>query len=187
MFFDGTDRVHCAMRRVVDLFEAQQIAYAIIGGMAVNAHHHTRTTQDVDFLVRADALPLIRALADQGLLTSVPNRARRFIEPTTGIRFDVLIAGTFPGSGDPGPLAFPDPIAVSETVDDLRVVNLRTLIELKLAARRFQDFADVVNLIRANQLDGSFADQLHPSVRNDFIECVEEKRREDEYDARRGA
>jgi hypothetical protein len=41
-----------------------------------------------------------------------------------------------------------------------------------------------VNLIRANQLDESLQDKLHPSVRGDYSECLEEKRREDEYDAR---
>jgi hypothetical protein len=65
-------------------------------------------------------------------------------------------------------------------------VNLRTLIELKLAARRYQDFADVVALIRVNNLDEAFAKNLHTSVRADYIECLEEKRREDEYEVRNG-
>ena len=66
----------------------------------------------------------------------------------------------------------------------MQVIDLTVLIELKLAARRHQDFADVVSLIRAHQLDESFADRLHPSVRSDYIECLEEKRREEEYEAR---
>jgi len=57
---------------------------------------------------------------------------------------------------------------------------------LKLAARRFQDFGDVVALIRVHQLDEAFAKRLHPSVRRDFIECLDEKRREEEYEAREG-
>ena len=61
----------------------------------------------------------------------------------------------------------------------------RRSIQLKLAARRHQDFADVVNLIHFNNLDESFADGLHPSVRRDYIECLEEKRRDDEYEARK--
>jgi len=186
MFFDGTDRIHQAMRRVVDLFEQHGIDYAIIGGMAVNAHKHQRTTQDVDFLIRPQSLGVIRDLVMQESLRADPARARRFFEPQTGVRFDILVTGAFPGSGDPGPLAFPDPVAVSQVVDQLRVVNLPTLIELKLAAHRYQDFADVVNLIRSNALDESFATQLHASVRADFIECLEEKRRDDEYDRRQG-
>jgi hypothetical protein len=184
MFFDASDRIHQAMRRIVELFAQHGIDYAIIGGMAVNAHRHARTTQDVDFLVRSSALPLLRQLASQGVLRPDPGRARRFFEPATGVRFDVLVEGAFPGSGQPGPIAFPDPLTASELVEDFRVVDLKTLIELKLAAHRYQDFADVVNLIRANALDESFGDRLHPSVKADFIECLEEKRREDEYERR---
>jgi hypothetical protein len=92
--------------------------------------------------------------------------------------------GRFPGTGKPGPIAFPEPSAVSEVIDKYSVVNLPTLIQLKLAARRWWDFADVVELIRIHNLDESFPQQLHPAVRRDFIECLEEKRREDEYEAR---
>ena len=187
MFFEGADRVHQAMRKVGAAFKDHDITYAIVGGMAVNAHRHVRTTGDVDFLVRPEALPTIRRLAAEGVFASVPNRSRRFVEPSTGIHFDVLVAGGFPGSGTPGPIAFPDPGAVTDIVNDLPVVNLRALVELKLAARRHKDFADVVDLIRANDLDESFASRLHASVRADFIGCLDEKRREDEYEARRDA
>jgi hypothetical protein len=44
----------------------------------------------------------------------------------------------------------------------------------------------VVNLIRFNDLDETFAQRLHRTLRQDYIECLEEKRREDEYDARNG-
>ena len=42
-----------------------------------------------------------------------------------------------------------------------------------------------MELIRANNLDESFAECLHASVRGDYFECLEEKRREDLYEARR--
>jgi hypothetical protein len=63
---------------------------------------------------------------------------------------------------------------------------LVALVQLKLAARRHRDFADVVSLIGTHDLDESFAEKLDPSVRGDYIECLEEKRREDEYEAREG-
>jgi hypothetical protein len=44
----------------------------------------------------------------------------------------------------------------------------------------------VVELTRANHLEDAFADQLHPSIRRDYIECLEEMRREDDYLAREG-
>jgi hypothetical protein len=92
----------------------------------------------------------------------------------------------FPGSGKPGPVAYPDPEAVREVIERVYFINLPTLVVLKLAARRWQDYADVVKLIRVHKLDKSFLDRLHPTVRQDFIECLdecaEEKRREEEYE-----
>ena len=73
---------------------------------------------------------------------------------------------------------------VGEVIEDARVVDLTTLIPLKLAARRYQDFADVVALIRVHELDEAFSEQVHPTLRGDYIECLGEKRREDLYEAR---
>jgi hypothetical protein len=184
MFFEGSDRVHQAMRRVVERLEQAHIQYAIVGGMAVNAHLHSRTTKDVDLLLTADGFAALRNLVAEGVFDAEPGRPRRFMDRATGVWFDILVTGLFPGSGLPGPIAYPDPTQVSQTIDKLKVVNLPTLVQLKLAAGRYQDFADVVNLIRANQLDESFQNHLHPSIHADYIECVEEMRREDEYEAR---
>jgi len=57
-------------------------------------------------------------------------------------------------------------------------------LTLKLAARRYQDWADVVSLINAHDLDESFMDCLHTTLHRGYIECLEEKRRENEYLAR---
>ncbi|HEX4793007.1 MAG TPA: hypothetical protein VH370_04400 [Humisphaera sp.] len=183
-FFDGTGRVHQAMRRIADRLQAAGIRYAIIGGMAVNAHRHSRTTMDVDFLLSPDGLRELRRCAAANEFDPVPGRTRRFIDRPTGITFDALVAGMFPGNGTAGPIAFPEPATVSTEIDGLHVVDLPTLIQLKLAAHRYQDFADVINLIRANGLDDRFRDKLHPSVQSDYIECIEEMRREDDYEAR---
>jgi hypothetical protein len=153
--------------------------------MAVNAHRHSRTTRDVDVLLAAAGFAAFKQLVATGEFQPVHDRPRRFTDPQTGVTFDILVAGQFPGSGAPGPVAFPDPAGVTQEIDRLRVVNLPTLVQLKLAARRYQDFADVVSLIRENALDERFADGLHPSVRTDYLLCLDEKRREDEYEARR--
>jgi hypothetical protein len=183
MFFQGNDRVHQTMRRVAGKLDEANIPYAIVGGMAVNAHRHERTTRDVDFLLTSEGLTaFLRVFVDRDF-DRVPGRPRRFVDRANGVTFDVLVTGLYPGSGQPGPIAFPDPAAVGEVIDNLRVVDLATLIQLKLAARRYQDFADVVNLIRANGLDETYQAKLHPAVRGDYIECLEEMRREDSYEA----
>ena len=106
------------------------------------------------------------------------------MERQSGVAVDCLITGRYPGSGKPGPFAFPDPAEACQEIDKILVLTLPQLIQLKLAARRHSDFGDVVFLIQTHNLDESFLQQLHPSVHADFIECLEEKRREDEYQAR---
>lgn len=184
MFFQGTDAVHQTMRRVAASLEQAHIPYAIVGGMAVNAHRYERTTADVDILLTQEGLVEFCRRFVPGSYGRVPQRKRRFVDRANGTTFDILVTGLFPGSGQPGPIAYPDPAAVSEVITNVRVVDLPTLIQLKLAARRYQDFADVVNLIRVHDLDESFQARLHPAVHRDYIECLEEKRREDEYEAR---
>ena len=66
------------------------------------------------------------------------------------------------------------------------MIRLPQLIQLKLAARRYYDFGDVVFLIRVHNFDESFLPLLHAAVHRDFIECLEEKRREDEYEEQEG-
>jgi hypothetical protein len=185
MFFQGKDPVHQTMRRLARRLEKAGIPYAIVGGMAVNAHRYQRTTGDVDVLLTPQGFADFRErFAKQ--YGQVPGRKRRFVDRSNQTTVDVLVTGLFPGTGQPGPLAYPDPIDVSEKIDRISVITLVTLVELKLAARRYRDFGDVVELIRFNELDEAFAKKLHPSVRRDFIECLEEKKREDEYLAREG-
>src|SRR3982751_1359028 len=80
MFFQGTDAVHETMRRVSDALAAAGIPYAIVGGMAVNAHGHRRTTGDVDFLLTAAGLDAFRKLIAAGGFDQVPGRPRRFLD-----------------------------------------------------------------------------------------------------------
>jgi hypothetical protein len=185
MFFQGKDPVHQTMRRLARRLEKAGISYAIVGGMAVNAHRYRRTTGDVDFLMNARGFAEFRRRFTDKTYPGVRGRPLRFRDRLSGVTIDILVTGLFPGSGKPGPIAYPDPEEVSETIDRFQVVDLRTLIELKLAARRYRDFGDVVELIRFNDLDESFGRRLHASVRGDYIECLEEKRREDLYEARR--
>jgi hypothetical protein len=186
MFFQKRSPQHQTMRRTARRLDKAGIADAILGGMALNAHGYERTTGDVDVLVTEAGLEDFCAEFVDKHYERIPGRPRRFTDRTNGVTLDFLVTGRFPGSGKPGPIAFPDPEDVRVVIDTYSVVNLPTLVQLKLAARRWRDFADVVELIRVHNLDESFRDKLHPSVHKDFIECLEEKRREDEYEAREG-
>jgi len=186
MFFQKRSPQHQTMRRLARRLKRAGIPYALMGAMAVNAHGAERTTKDVDILLTADGLERFRQEFVGKLYEQVEGRPRRFTERQSGVSVDCLISGRYPGSGKPGPIAFPDPVAASQEIEKIQVVTLPQLIQLKLAARRHSDFGDVVFLIQTHDLDESFLRQLHLSVRADFIECLEEKRREDEYIAREG-
>jgi hypothetical protein len=186
MFFEKRSPQHKTMRRLARRLKKARIPYAIMGGMAVNAHGAERTTRDVDVLLTPEGLDRFRAKFVGKDYEQVEGRPRRFKEIESGVTVDCLVTGRYPGSGEPGPVAFPDPAAVSQEIDKIQVLTLPQLVQLKLAARRYYDFGDVVFLIRAKNLDESFLSQLHPSVHQDFIECLEEKRREDDYIAREG-
>jgi hypothetical protein len=183
MFFQKNDPVHQTLRRLAQRLQRANISYAVMGAMAVNLHGAQRTTTDVDVLLTAEGLERFKEGLVGKFYYQVEGRQRRFRERKSGVVVDVLVTGRFPGTGKPGPIAFPDPESVSQEIEKIQVVSLPDLVQLKLAARRHRDFGDVVFLIQTKNLDESFLEKLHPSVHQDFIECLEEKRREDEYES----
>src|SRR5262249_23238880 len=124
MFFQGTDAVHQTMNKLAADLEKAHIPYAIVGGMAVNAHRHGRTADDVDVLLTAEGFAQFRRLYVPQTYGKLPKRSKRFVDPTNGVTFDILVTGLFPGTGKPGPIAYPDPAAVSQTIEKIRVVGL---------------------------------------------------------------
>ena len=110
-------------------------------------------------------------------------RTRR---PATGVSVEFLTTGEDPGDGKPKPVAFPDPAEVATDVQGAKVVDLPTLVNLKLASgmthpARRRDLADVQDLIRTLDLDEGFADELAPYVRNMFLTLVDELRGDDPH------
>ena len=66
---------------------------------------------------------------------------------------------------------------VSETHEGVKVIDLKSLIELKLvsgmtAKSRLQDLADVQRLIEKHHLTAGFVEHLNPYVRDKFIELL---------------
>ncbi len=69
-------------------------------------------------------------------------------------------------------------------LDIRRSIDLVSLISMRLARGRQQDLADVIVLIRHDNLDESFAEHLDSALRDDYIHCLDERRIEEENDAR---
>src|SRR6202049_4712321 len=108
-FFQKRSPQHTAMRRLARRLKKAGIPYAIMGAMAVNAHGAERTTKDVDVLLTSEGLERFRQEFVGADYDRVEGRPRRFIERQSGVMVDCLVTGRYPGSGKPGPLAFPDP------------------------------------------------------------------------------
>ncbi|HWG45816.1 MAG TPA: hypothetical protein VN688_23850 [Gemmataceae bacterium] len=183
-FFAGCSQVHKAMRRLVARLKRFEVPYTIVGGMAVNAHGHQQTTDDVDLLLTAENFTRIEGLFLRTKYNPAPDRRQRFFDRINGVLLDIVITGKSAGGWRGSPITYPDPSVVSETIDKIAYVNLKTLVELKLASRRYRDLGDVGALIAVHDLDESFMKQLHPALHNDYRFCLNEKRREEEYEAR---
>jgi hypothetical protein len=174
-FLMGESKVQHTFERLARELADLNVDFALAGALAVGVRGHFRATVDVDILVTAEGLARFKAeRLGRGYVEKFPG-SRGLRDAETGVAIDFLIAGEFPGDGRPKPVRFPDPSSVPFGEGQHRVLDLRTLIELKLAAGmsapdRLQDLADVLALVRANHLAKSFAEGLDPTVRVKYQE-----------------
>ncbi|HEX6813559.1 MAG TPA: hypothetical protein VF384_18210 [Planctomycetota bacterium] len=171
----GTSDVHVALARVTKRLEELGIPYAICGGMALNAHGYQRATTDVDVLITAEGLAKFKHHSlGRGWFEEIPgSRGVKDEERRVPIYF--LVAGGIPGDGTPRGVTFPDPAAVAIEIQGAQYVSLAKLTEMKIASglsapHRLLDFNDAMQLIRINRLGEHFGDQLHPYVRDKYLE-----------------
>jgi hypothetical protein len=179
--------VHDTMRRLAKAFHDLDIAFAIAGAMAANAHGHRRTTADVDVLVRREDLTRFKDCWIGRGWIDLFEGSKGFKDTLNGVKVDVLIVGDYPGDGQPKPVSFPTPESVREVHgESLPYLNLKSLLELKIAsgmtaAHRLQDLADAIQLIRINALPNDYSSQLNPFVREKFIELWQAAQISEDY------
>lgn len=186
-FFEGTSKVHTALLRITRKLDDLGTPYALVGGMALNAHGYRRTTDDVDLLVTTESLEKIHAALDGLGYVQPLSGSKHLRDVSEGVKIEFLTTGGFPGDGKPKPVSFPDPKDVTVEIAGLKVLSLPRLIELKLASGmsntgRLRDLADVQELARATGLDAHFAGQLDASVRDKYrelVDAIDESKRDD--------
>jgi hypothetical protein len=130
--------------------DAAGVDYALCGGVALAIHGAPRATQDIDLLVRPEAVVLLRKTARACGFTfeSLP---MDFSSGITVLRFTKLIEGQ-PFMLDAllvGPSTervWQDRQTAEVDGGTLRVVSREGLVSLKLAAGRPQDLVDVQRL-----------------------------------------
>jgi hypothetical protein len=171
-FFEKEGPVWETLRAVTARLSDLKIPYAVVGGMALNAHGYVRVTIDVDILIDSTGLAAVhRELKGMGYVRrSVGSTHLRDVR--TQVPIDFLVGGQCAGDGRPVPIPSPGESAVE--IDGIRYVALPTLIELKLALGmkpgRLKHLADVQELIRVLKLPSNFADKLNEYVRPKYHE-----------------
>jgi hypothetical protein len=175
--YQGQGRLRKTYDRLTNRLEALGVAYGVVGGYALIVHGVRRFTEDIDILVSGEGLDrLHKQLIGLGYVRVAPG-SRNLRDAETGVKIEFIVTGEFPGDGKPKPVAFPAPEAVVERREGIKVINLKSLIELKLASGmtakgRLQDLADVQRLIQEYGLNAEFAKELNAYVRDKFLELL---------------
>ncbi len=186
-FFMGTSPIHTAMQRLTQALSEMQIPFAIAGAMAANVHGHRRTTDVVDILIREEDLARFKERHIGLGWVDKFEGSKNFRDAVCNVNIDALLVGEYPGDGLPKPVAFPAPETVAQAGEEgIPYISLKTLLELKLAsgmtaAHHLQDKADVIQLIRVNQLPPDYVKTLDPYVAEAFRELWQAAQIDDDY------
>lgn len=187
MFGGRSERVTVTMTKLADKLKTAGIEYCIMGGNALHVHGYTRATTDVDVLMTSEGLNMfVKMYVGRGFAPRFSGAKTKFLSTVDGVPIDILISGSFPGNNQTAiPFPNPEEISYEESYEGLplgmtvKFVDLKNLISLKLVSyadlpeRRMQDFVDVIKLIENNpQLDEAYAEQLYPSVRENYTKAV---------------
>jgi hypothetical protein len=145
-------RVVKAIDRVLGVMNCESV---LGGGWAVWRHGFLgRITQDVDIVLPADRVEeFVRVASVSGfeVLPQPEGRWPKVRHKDTDIQVDILPEGARPGSPSKlAPTTIPHPSRMGAARPLLQYMELPALIELKLAAGRGRDEADVIELMRVN-------------------------------------
>ncbi len=175
LFFMAESKVHKTFEQLARRLRELDIDFALAGGLAVGVRGHLRVTVDVDILTTKEGLSRFKDhWLGRGYVEKFSG-SKGVKDVETGVSIDFLLAGEYPGDGKPKPVQFPDPASIPREEEGHAVLDLRTLVELKLASGlsapdRLQDFADVIALIRVNALGQDYAAALSDYVRDKYVE-----------------
>jgi hypothetical protein len=130
---------------------------SLVGGVwAVWRHGYVgRVTQDIDIVLPSARIDdFLQAAGVSGFeqLDQPAGRWPKLRHRETGIEVDILPEGGRPGTAsNPAPTTIPHPGSMGAVRGILKYITLPALIELKLAAGRLRDEADVMELARENR------------------------------------
>ncbi|MBL8171683.1 MAG: hypothetical protein JNJ50_26230 [Acidobacteria bacterium] len=187
-FFEGKGMLNETLRKLADDLEKHGIDYVVIGAIALNQHGYQRFTSDIDLLLTAEGLETFhKELVGLGDRTAFEGAKKKFRATARNVPIEIITAGEYPGDGKPKPLSFPTPAESAVVINGVKTLTLDLLVGLKLASGmtdpgRLKDLADVQELIKIKCLDEGFAQQVHPYVREKFLELLQGVRQSHDFE-----
>lgn len=159
------------IKKLSDILRREKIDHTIIGGAALMFYDRYRTTQDIDVVINSEDKEKMENIPE--LKMTSPYNSKTFRLETSKDRYsqdiDVLYTDEYSGSIRSG-IHFPVPKSLT---DELPICDLHTLIELKLTSwlygrSRYQDAADVVELIKIQGLKEDFAKNFREDLNTEY-------------------
>lgn len=153
---DLPGRYGCVVKALDQVLAACDCEAVVGGGWAVWRHGYVgRVTQDIDIVLPSDRIDeVLQAASVSGfdVVLAEAGRWPKLRHRETGIDVDVLPEGGRPGTASrPSPTTIPHPATMGAVRGSLKYMSLSALVELKLAAGRLRDDADVLELVRENR------------------------------------
>ncbi len=160
----GSTNIEKTLLKALKVLKLFNIPHFVCGGFAVQERGYPRFTVDVDLIV-PDVAFTIEKLTMNGFKQN-PGPKMTVTDRETKVEVDILPGGK---KVDPGPLTLPMPAHVSDTP---QILSLERLISAKLSTYigrgidRARDYADVIELIKANHLRRDFG--VHPKAQAEY-------------------
>lgn len=164
----AVEHVERLLMRVTQALDAAEVAYAVIGGNAVAAWMAavdpgaTRATKDVDLLLRrSDLSRAEKALAPVGLFRDEVRGVTVFMEvddplPSRGVH----VALTGEKVRESASYPAPDVEQAGRSKSGFLVLDLPSLVAMKLDANRRVDQVHIEDLLRVGLIDAELASAL---------------------------
>jgi hypothetical protein len=153
---------------------------AVLGGGWAVWHHGFvgRITQDVDIVLPRDGVEEFLRVASVAGFEQLPQPAGRWPKlhhRETGVQVDILPEGERPGTAsNPAPTTIRHPEAMGAGQGALVYISLPCLIELKLAAGRVRDEADVTELLRTNASEVEAIRRHLTGIHTDYVQAFDQ-------------
>lgn len=151
---DAQQRIYSRLSKIANILEDIKAEYAVIGGNAIIAwmrakNMDSRTTRDVDLMLRKEDLPVIQvALEKHGYEYIKSGSMSLFFDTTEGVERKVENCIHLVFSGQKIKAATVPELEYAE-INGLKVATISALVKMKVAASRLKDGEHLQDLIEA--------------------------------------